>query len=46
MPDTDIKGAAEDIGKKLLKDQSLLDEAPENEMEDDEDGTGTIDLFD
>ena len=46
LSDADIKGAAEDIGKKLSKDQSLLDGVQENDMEDDEDGTGTIDLFD
>ncbi|MBQ9867085.1 MAG: transposase [Lachnospiraceae bacterium] len=46
LSDADIKGAAEDIGKKLLKNQSLLDGAQENDMEDDEDGTGTFDIFD
>ena len=46
LSDADIKGAAEDIGKKLVNNQSLLDEAQEDDMEDNEDGTGTIDLFD
>ena len=47
LSEADIKGAAEDIGKKLLMNQSLLDEIQEDDdTEDYEDGTGTFDLFD
>ena len=47
LSEADIKGAAEDIGKKLLMNQSLLDETQEDDdTEDYEDGTGTFDLFD
>ena len=47
LSEADIKVAAEDIGKKLLMNQSLLDETQEDDdTEDYEDGTGTFDLFD
>ena len=47
LSEGDIKGAAEDIGKKLLMNQSLLDETQEDDdTEDYEDGTGTFDRFD